>query len=352
MSSLYRPKGRRYYLWTERHNGKRYTKSTKMTSKPLAKKVAQQWDLNLMMGDLSFLGLSSNSNQTIHQYINEYLKDLSYKANSQKSLRTSQSHLTRFADAMSKQRITMLSELSYKDIKNYLNSLDVATKTKKNHLQSLSSMMKEAVKEEILKMNPCSLVELPKVVKDKTIHRLLEPIDLEIIFNGSGSYGLYFAFLYHTGLRANDVASLKYGNIDFNKKSIVSLVRKSRRIHEFPLADALINMIDANADKDSPLFPSLYSTKEQNDKLSKPRKYMQLLLKSNDRPKADLHSFRHTFNQSLLNLGIEIEDRQTLLAHASSDTTKVYSHPNFDLASQYVNSVPTYVSHMLAKQTV
>ena len=77
-----------------------------------------------------------------------------------------------------------------------------------------------------------------------------------------------------------------------------------------------------------------------------------MLLKSNDRPKADLHSFRHTFNQSLLNLGIEIEDRQTLLAHASSDTTKVYSHPNFDLASQYVNSVPTYVSHMLAKQTV
>ncbi len=29
-------------------------------------------------------------------------------------------------------------------------------------------------------------------------------------------------------------------------------------------------MIDANADKDGPLFPTLYLTKEQNDKLSKP----------------------------------------------------------------------------------
>ena len=100
MSALCKPTGNKYYRWEKTHNGKRYTKSTKMTSKTLAKKIAQQWDLNLMMGDLSFLGLSSNSNQTIHQYINEYLKDLSYKSNSQKSLKTSQSHLCRFADAL------------------------------------------------------------------------------------------------------------------------------------------------------------------------------------------------------------------------------------------------------------
>jgi len=69
---------------------------------------------------------------------------------------------------------------------------------------------------------------------------------------------------------------------------------------------------------------------------------MQTLLLSNGRPKADLHSFRHTFNQSLLDLGMEIEDRQRLLAHASSDTTKIYTHPNFDLALQYVNKIPMY----------
>ena len=69
---------------------------------------------------------------------------------------------------------------------------------------------------------------------------------------------------------------------------------------------------------------------------------MQSLLKANEREKADLHSFRHTFNQSLLDLGLNIEDRQKLLAHASSDTTKVYTHPNFDLAMQYVNQIPMY----------
>ena len=153
---------------------------------------------------------------------------------------------------------------------------------------------------------------------------------------------MFYSFLYHTGLRANDVASLKYGNIDFKKKSIVRLVRKSRKVHEFPIANVLINMIDRKADEDTPLFPTLISNIETNDKLSKPRKYMQLLLKAHNRPHADLHSFRHTFNQSLLELGMEIEDRQKLLAHASTTTTKIYTHPNFELAMQYVNQVPRY----------
>ena len=68
----------------------------------------------------------------------------------------------------------------------------------------------------------------------------------------------------------------------------------------------------------------------------------QSLLKAHNRPHADLHSFRHTFNQSLLELGMEIEDRGKLLAHASTTTTKIYTHPNFELAMQYVNQVPSY----------
>jgi len=31
-----------------------------------------------------------------------------------------------------------------------------------------------------------------------------------------------------------------------------------------------------------------------------------------------------------------------LLAQASSEANKIYTHPNFDLASRYVNQIPTY----------
>ena len=101
-------------------------------------------------------------------------------------------------------------------------------------------------------------------------------------------------------------------------------------------------MLDRNADEDTPIFPTLYTDKEQNDRTVRPRVYMQSLLKAKGRDHADLHSFRHTFNQSLLDLGMDIRDRQKLLAHASSDTTKIYTHPNFDLAMRYVNRIPLY----------
>ena len=70
MSALFKQPNSPYWNWRERYNGRRFMKSTKMTNKSMAKKIAQQWDMNLMLGDLFFLGLSSNSNQEIQSYIN------------------------------------------------------------------------------------------------------------------------------------------------------------------------------------------------------------------------------------------------------------------------------------------
>ncbi len=173
---------------------------------------------------------------------------------------------------------------------------------------------------------------------------------MEIIFGGAGAWFLYYQFLYNTGLRAGDVALLTHGNMDKKKKAIVSFVRKSRTIYQFPLAQVLIDQLPAELSKEVPLFPELYTSSERRikDKIVKPRKYMQALLANAKppRPKANLHSFRVTFNNTLRDMGLSIEDRQVLLAHASSQTTKIYTHPNFDLASQFVNQMPDYSHHL------
>ena len=69
---------------------------------------------------------------------------------------------------------------------------------------------------------------------------------------------------------------------------------------------------------------------------------MQELLKAKARPKATLHSFRTTFNNTLRDLGLEMDDRRVLLAHSSSETTKIYTHPNLDLAQTWVDKLPDY----------
>ena len=136
---------------------------------------------------------------------------------------------------------------------------------------------------------------------------------------------------------------MKYGDTDFKKKSIVRLIRKSKRAHEFPIADVSIKTLDKGRNSDKHIgFPCPINDSEQNDKLCKPHRYIQTLLKAKRRPHADLHSFRYTFNQSLFELGMNIEDRQKLLAHVSTTATKIYTHPNFDLAKKYVNQVQKY----------
>lgn len=72
---------------------------------------------------------------------------------------------------------------------------------------------------------------------------------------------MYFAVLLYTGFRAGDAAMLTYGNIDFSQKVITSLVRKSRRVHEFPLSDHLVSLLLKIKDANEPLFPTLYLTK-------------------------------------------------------------------------------------------
>ncbi|MCH7519935.1 MAG: tyrosine-type recombinase/integrase [Candidatus Dadabacteria bacterium] len=207
--------------------------------------------------------------------------------------------LRRFISFLRELNLDRFDELDVKSIDGYIDSIQVAAKTKKNHLSIISRMLDQAISEGLLEANPAKRATLPKIIPSIR-HRLLEPIDLEIIFKGAGGWKTYYMFLLYTGLRAGDVALLRRENIDLKKRCIKSLIRKTRRIHEFPLADALLALVGSDTALQTPLFPTLYSESERklNGNLTKPRKFMQKLLEIGGRPKATLHSFRHTFNNT------------------------------------------------------
>jgi len=344
MSRLYKRPDSPHLWWTANYKGKRLRLSTGVRSKKVANKIKDHWDLCLIKDDISFYISQDYKSFGTGEYILRYLNSLS-NGYSDKMYVTVKGILKRFEKYCLDRRLIQLSDVRPIKINDYINSLELASKTKKNHFGEIKRMFSMAVVEEVISISPFENLKPPKVVS-KDIHRVLTPLDLKYIFEGAGNWKLYYEFLYHTGLRAGDVALLKYKNINHKRKVIVSLVRKSRRIHEFPIAQVLVNSLDANMEKESPLFPALYSESERklNDNFAKPRKHMQMLLKAHGRPKATLHSFRHTFNQALTDLGLEIEDRQVLLAHASSETTKLYTHPNFEKATEFVNMIPVFSS--------
>ncbi len=344
MSSLYERQDSPYYWWTARYKGRRLRKSTGMTQKHLARKVQDHWDLNLVLGDLSFLGFSFLSPIGIPDYCGQYFTFIETRK-SETACLAEKGILKKFQEYLENEGIKRLDEITVKVLNGYVDWLTCAPKTKKNHIGAISLMLEQAINEGVIQVNPARKVTLPQIVK-QVRHRPLEPTDLEIIFGGAGPWSLYYQFLYYTGLRAGDVAMLTYGNVHRKKKAIVGLVRKSRRIHEFPLAQVLVNQLPPETSENVPIFPELYADNDRKLKsnLVRPRRYLQALLKAVGRPNATLHSFRVTFNNTLRDLGLQIEDRQILLAHASSETTKIYTHPNFDLASRFVNRMPGYLS--------
>ena len=40
--------------------------------------------------------------------------------------------------------------------------------------------------------------------------------------------------------------------------------------------------------------------------------------------------------------GLSIDDRRILLAHSSSETTKIYTHPNLEMAKKWVDKMPVF----------
>ena len=340
MSTLYKQTGYPCWYWSAYYKGKRLRKSTRLSQKSLAQKIQLKWDWMLASDDLSFYGSTSVLGPDIHGFMDEHIKVR--RRISINTYNTARAVVNSLSDYLKSINVKTVSDITIKVLDGYIDHLSCSAKTKKNHLIEIRQMLKRAVIEGLLPNNPAEHVTLPRIIKAE-IHRSLDRYDLEVVFNHAGAWRLYFEFLYRTGLRAGDVAMLTYGNIDKKRKVIVSLIRKSRRVHEVPLSNILLNQID-NQNEDNPLFPSLYTQSERklNDNLAKPRKFLQGILKANNRKKATLHSFRTTFNNTLRDLGLSIDDRAVLLAHSSSETTKIYTHPNLELAFEYINKMPDF----------
>ena len=340
MSTLYKQTGYPCWYWSAYYKGKRLRKSTRLSQKSLAQKIQIKWDWMLASDDLSFYGSTSVLGPDIHGFMDEHIKVR--RRISINTYNTARAVVNSLSDYLKSINVKTVSDITIKVLDGYIDHLSCSAKTKKNHLIEIRQMLKRAVIEGLLPNNPAEHVTLPRIIKAE-IHRSLDRYDLEVVFNHAGAWRLYFEFLYRTGLRAGDVAMLTYGNIDKKRKVIVSLIRKSRRVHEVPISNILLNQIgDLGADQ--PLFPSLYTQSERklNDNLAKPRKFLQGILKANNRKKATLHSFRTTFNNTLRDLGLSIDDRAVLLAHSSSETTKIYTHPNLELAFEYINKMPDF----------
>lgn len=232
------------------------------------------------------------------------------------------------------------------DLEKWQNNL-VSKKYKATTIQKYRSIffsiLNEAVKNEIIKTNPLSLVSSPKIIKefkisdDDEIYPFSNE-EIKIIIENSEDYLKNFILLmFSSGIRPGEIIALTWKDIDFEKKQILinktitngkvglpKTVSSVRKIDMLPLAELALN----EQLKLSKNYKYVFINSKGEHIYSHSvigRKFKELVekLAINYRP---LYNLRHTFASHLISQGEDIIWVSKTLGHIDiSITMKHYT---------------------------
>lgn len=209
--------------------------------------------------------------------------------------------------------------------------------------------------------NPFSMLKGPRKVK--TLPKVLSIGDIQKFLDAplkkfsDGRLGEFaalrdtavFEFLYSTGCRISEAISVKWGDIDFSRGTLIVTGKGSKDrlvILGSKALAALLRLRDhlsaaggALVLGDSHVFLS--------DRLEKAsarfiERRMKMYLREAGLPE-DLspHKLRHSFATHLLDAGADLRSVQEMLGHASLSTTQIYTHVSVErLKDEYAKAHP------------
>jgi len=161
-------------------------------------------------------------------------------------------------------------------------------------------------------------------------------------------------FASKTGLRIKNLIELKWKDLDIPNKEITVIPVKQRRIKKqraqtYPITEEMMNYLNFIGIKQKGLvFPDVASMHET----SRPKKFDRIMRDAGVPKKVELpdkqigvrsfHSLRHSFNTFLARGGISQEVRMQITGHASEEVNNIYTHLGVDVIKRAIEQgIPT-----------
>ena len=268
------------------------------------------------------------------EYITSYLQYLEYeKKLSKNTIKAYDNDLNKLLEFKNN-----LLSINNKDIKEFIKkSNNLSTKTSAHRLTVINSFYNYLLSENIISINPCYSINMPKipsklpeVLSEEEVDKLL---DINLVDKYSYRNKAMLELLYATGMRASELTNLKLNNIDLDS-CIVRIMGKGSKERIVPINDTTIKYLN--------IYINNYKKKILNKKDSeylfisnalKPitrqglfkiikKECIRAGIKKNVYP----HILRHSFATHLLNHGANIRIIQELLGHEDITTTEIYTH--------------------------
>lgn len=213
------------------------------------------------------------------------------------------------------------------------------------HWKRWKKIVKAAVKQDILRKNPCEgvICKADEEALKKDILSLEEIAQLiKTTYNGQNQdTRRAFIFTLHTGIRFCDIKDLTYNNVDFSNK-ILSFNQKKTQGHSsksyvnIPLTDELIELVGTP------------QTNDRDEKIFKlPSQTMCLKALKHWVAKAGIqkhitwHCGRHSFAVNILSNGATIKNVAALLGHSGIQHTEKYTRAIASEQREAIESLTT-----------
>lgn len=187
---------------------------------------------------------------------------------------------------------------------------------------------------------------LPQYLQEDEMRVLLDKLVFEENFKGYRDK-LLLEILYVTGMRREELISLKDGDVDFSRK-VIRVFGKGKKERLVPVSDQFLNEMKKykqvrNLNFENEFFESAFVTESGNKMAPKyvyniVHYYLSMVSKLEKRSP---HVLRHSFATHLSNHGAKLNAIKELLGHASLNTTQIYTHNTIEqLKKVYQKSHP------------
>lgn len=276
--------------------------------------------------------MSSQSNLTIQEAHEQFLKKCAVKNLSESTIKTYNDHFKIFAKfAHESQPIRNIKPDTVDDFILYLREMynwqDV---TINSHLRSLRAFLYYCMDMRMLPEFKVSLIKAEKKIKetytDAELERLLEKPDM-----GKCSFSTYKTWVFEnyllaTGNRISTALNVQIKDVDLENGVIRLAKTKNRKQQIIPLSHALSEILVEylavrQGAPDDYLFCGAYGFKGNT------RTFQGLVANYNHKrgvTKTSCHAFRHTFAKHFILAGGDVFRLQKILGHSDLSVTREY----------------------------
>lgn len=335
MAGTKRKRGKNSYFLEYMYEGERYSQTVKANSPSEADRKLALFVAEVEKGNYnnqSSITFTEMSQMFLDKYAKNNLSDttvINYKCQLNKYI----------LDEIGKYKLPKLKKLHVQDLANKLyEEYNLSSKTIKNYINLVSSILEKAVEWNYLRENVAKNVAIPKnynkqkkeqeIYNNEEIKKMFEALQAE-----PEPFKTMVYISFYTGARRGEVLALRWKDIDFDK-NIIHIVQnkirkvdgtkiketKNKRSRSFVAPQVLITKIKEiynNQNKEELLFnyyPATYTRMWQD------------FIKRNNLKYITLHDLRHTNGSILASKGVDIVTIAKRLGHLPATASAYYLH--------------------------